>query len=442
MWKRLGIAIAVGTLFAASLGGAAVATTDVAPPTNPPPGVEDTFGEEDWQLSQEEIADFNVETDALVAYLTELGYDVTIQTGDDGVRYPIYEEDNEQIFEAVNAFYEQMFTDEVAAWSDDEKAAWNADIDAFIADLAAQGVEIAPGVYDVDWTEELDAALMEADGFFGGDDADWEFNDEDIAQMNAETDALVEHLKDLGFDVKVETDDAGFRYPNLGEEDEEMMAAIDAFYEARFAADVESWSDAEKAEWNADIDAMIADLDSQGITATKVEIAPGVYDIDWTDELDAALGENDGGFFDDDLGGEPSAQDVAEMNAETDALVEHLTGLGFDVQVETDEYGIRQPTLDDDPDSAVYEAINDYYQAMFTDEVAAWSDEEKAEWNASIDEMVAELEAEGATPEKVEIAPGVFDIDWTDELDGGFMDGPFNDLDFPEIGELLQEDAA
>jgi len=444
MWKRLGTAVAVGTLFAASLGGAAVATTDVAPPTEAPPGVEDTFGEEDWQISQEEIAEINAETDALVAYLTGLGYDVTVETGDDGVRYPVYEEDNEQIFEAINTFYEQRFIDEVAAWSDQEKAEWNADIDAFIAELAAQGitatrVEIAPGVYDVDWTEELDAALMEADGlFFGEDGADWELSDEDIADINAETDALVEHLKGLGFDVKVETDDEGFRYPIFGEEDEAMMAAINAFYEAQFAGEVASWSDAEKAEWNADIDAFIADLADQGITATRVEIAPGVYDIDWTDELDAALGESEDGFYGDEI----SAEEVAEINADNDALVDHLKSLGFDVEVETGEFGVRYPVLDDDPDSAVFEAINDYYESMFADEVASWSDEEKAEWNASVDEMVADLATQGVTADTVEIVPGVYDLDWTQELDEVLMGGSEDEFDFPEFDELLEEDAA
>jgi len=318
MWKRIGITVAVGTLFAATLGGAAVATTDVAPPTDAPSGVEDTFGE---------------------------------------------------------------------------------------------------------------------DGAFGEDD--WELSDEDIAEMNAETDGLVEYLSGLGFDVTVETDDEGFRYPNFGEEDDALMAAIDGYYQAQFTDEVASWSDAQKAEWNADIDAFIADLASQGITATKVEIISGLYDIDWTDELDAAFGESEDGFD-----GQPSAQEVAEINADTGALVDHLKSLGFDVKVETDEYGVRYPVLDDDLDSAVYEAINDYYEATFADEVASWSDEEKAEWNASIDELVADLATQGVTADTVEIAPGVYDVDWTEELEGELMGSSDDGFEFPEPPELLEEDAA
>ncbi len=49
---------------------------------------------------------------------------------------------------------------------------------------------------------------------------------------------------------------------------------------------------------------MIAELADQGVTATKVEIAPGVYDIDWTEDLDGALMELSGdGFGVIDIGG-------------------------------------------------------------------------------------------------------------------------------------------
>ncbi len=45
---------------------------------------------------------------------------------------------------------------------------------------------------------------MELDGFaFGDGDIDWELTAEDLAEMNADTDALVSHLESLGFDITV-----------------------------------------------------------------------------------------------------------------------------------------------------------------------------------------------------------------------------------------------
>ncbi len=113
---------------------------------------------------------------------------------------------------------------------------------------------------------------------------------------------------------------------------------------------------------------------------------------------------------------EPTAEELAEINAETEALAEHLRGLGFEVTVETDEFGFTYVDFESE-DEALFAAMDDFYRQLFADEIAGWSDEEKAEWNAEIDEWVAELAAEGITVETEEIAPGVYDIVWTEELE-------------------------
>ncbi len=105
---------------------------------------------------------------------------------------------------------------------------------------------------------------------------------------------------------------------------------------------------------------------------------------------------------------------VEEMNAETDALVEYLRGLGFTVDVERME--LRKPVFDEE-DEAIWEAIDAFYDEQFASEIAAWTNEEKAEWNAEIDEFVAWMAEEGITVETTEIAPGVYDIVWTEELE-------------------------
>ena len=279
------------------------------------------------------------------------------------------------------------------------------------------------GVADVEVTP-LEEGAFEDDDFFmdDGDFEDWEPTAEELAEINAETEALVEYLEGLGFEVSVATDELGFTYVDVDDStDEAIFEAMDDFYQQLFADEVASWSDAEKAEWNTGIDEFVAELAAEGIVVETEEIAPGVYDIVWTEELEEALIELEGDLFFMDDGDfedwEPTAEELAEINAETEALVEYLEGLGFEVSVATDELGFTYVDVDDSTDEAIFEAMDDFYQQLFADEVASWSDAEKAEWNTGIDEFVAELAAEGIVVETEEIAPGVYDIVWTEELE-------------------------
>ncbi len=135
---------------------------------------------------------------------------------------------------------------------------------------------------------------------------------------------------------------------------------------------------------------------------------------------------------------ELSPELAEELNAETDALVEHLRGLGFTVDVETIE--IRTPVFDEE-NQAIWEAIDDFYEAEFAAEVATWTDEEKAEWNAETDELVTDLAADGITVETAEIAPGVRDIVWTEDLEKALWEikddyKDYEDFDDEDLGEL------
>ncbi|MDJ0960976.1 MAG: hypothetical protein QNJ88_09975 [Acidimicrobiia bacterium] len=260
--------------------------------------------------------------------------------------------------------------------------------------------------------------FVESDEYDDGKFEDEELPAEFVEEMNAETDALVEYLRGLGFTVDVERIE--LRKPVFDEEDDAIWEAIDAFYAEQFASEIAAWTDEEKAEWNAEIDEFVAWMAEEGITVEITELAPGVYDIVWTEELDKALWELEENFEDEDFqkhdDEELTPELIEEINAETDALVEYLRGLGFTVDVETDENGIREPVFDDETE-AIWEAIDAFYAEQFAAEIAAWTDEEKAEWNAEIDEFVAWMAEEGITVETTEIAPGVYDIVWTEELE-------------------------
>ncbi len=388
----------------------------------------------DWEPSADEIAEINAEADALVLHLAALGFTVTVVTDELGVRYIDFDENtDEALFEAINDFHLEQWADEVAGWSDAEKAEWNAHIEEFVADLAARGIaaeteEIAPGVIDTVWTEELEMALMELEGgeffFEEGTEDDWEPSADEIAEINAEHDALVAHLDGLGFTVSVAADELGIRYLDFEAmgEDEALWMAVDDFYHQRFLEEIANWSDAEKAEWNAHIEEFVADLAARGIAAETEEIAPGVIDTVWTEELEMALMELEGENF--PLGEReceewmPGPEEIAEINAETDALVAHLEGLGYTVSVAADELGIRYLDFEAmGDDEALWTAVDDFYHQRFLEEIANWSDAEKAEWNAHIEEIVADLATNGITVETEVIAPGVYDIVWTEDVE-------------------------
>ncbi len=473
MLKRIGqMAAVVALLIGGAVGVSAAVSNDAAAEKTPDAAQAAPAPEVDGQLevsalggdavcgpsepSDEELAEINAETDALVEYLRDRDYEATVETDEYGVRYPVFDEDADGIFEALDEFYKAQFGEEVASWSEEEKEQWNADVDAMVADLAAEGItveteEIAPGVRDIVWTDEAGAAFFgpvdptgefdavlsgpndrtdefsvvvsgpidltgEFDAVFSGpidltgefsaafsgpinltgefsavvsgpfelsdeDLADgiddpfcgpFELPDEELAEINAETDALVEYLRDRGYDVTVETDESGVRYPVLDEDADGVFEALDEFFMARFREEVASWSDEEKAQWNADIDALVAELAAEGITVETEEIAPGVYDVVWTDEIGAFFGPDE--CWDEELSNELEApfcgpfelsdEELAEMNGETDALVEYLRDRGYDVTVETDEYGARHPVFDEDADG-IFEALDEFFMEQF-----------------------------------------------------------------------------
>ncbi len=271
------------------------------------------------------------------------------------------------------------------------------------------------------------------------EEGDWEPSAEEIAEINAETDALVAHLQGLGFSIQVEEDEFGIRYLEFeGDEATEkaLWEAVDAYDRQLFLDEIAGWSDDERAEWNAEIDELVAELAEEGVVVETEEIAPGVRDIVWTEQIEEALwgleshecdAHFDEYFYDDWA---PSEAEIAEINAETDALVAHLEGLGFTVVIEEDEFGVRYVEFDGDEatEKALWEAVDAYYEQLWLDEIAGWTDEERAEWNSEVNAFVAELAEEGIIVQTEEIAPGVIDIVWSDELERMLDEDDFEEV--------------
>ncbi len=68
-------------------------------------------------------------------------------------------------------------------------------------------------------------------------------------------------------------------------------------------------------------------------------------------------------------GWEPSAEELAELNKETDELVAHLAANGITVEVENDELGIRFPVFDENTDEATWELVDEFFAERYGDEL-------------------------------------------------------------------------
>lgn len=263
--------VAVAAL-SATLGGAAVSVTAAAQPApdepattveaSPPPESEPTpapapdaepesddtvmscdFGE----LSAEEIAEINSQTDALVEFLAEKGVTVEVETDEDGVRVPAFDEDTpDSTWELVDEFYGEMMDElglPVEELTPELIAEINADTDDLVKFLAEKGVTVEvetdeDGIRVPAFDENTPDSTWElVEEFYGDQDGDLgypmgELTPEVIAQVNDNTDALVEFLAENGVTVEVTTDEDGLRYPDFPEDTpDSTWDLIDEFYE-------------------------------------------------------------------------------------------------------------------------------------------------------------------------------------------------------------------
>ena len=93
-------------------------------------------------------------------------------------------------------------------------------------------------VLDADEMDDL-GELEELDGVMVDEIDSEELTDEDIAEINAETDAIVAYLADNGVTVDVETDEDGVRWPAIDDEDDATWELVDQYFEDTYGEDFE-----------------------------------------------------------------------------------------------------------------------------------------------------------------------------------------------------------
>ncbi len=159
--------------------------------------------------------------------------------------------------------------------------------------------------------------------------SDWEPTEEEIAEINAEVSKLTEALTKAGITFTLETDEYGLHYPEWDAADDDKAWAV---LEEVFG------------------DMLIEDIDFD--------------DADW-DEAD----------FD----WQPTADEVAAINAEIAKEVEALEAAGVTITMETDEYGISFPMWeegDEDAAMAVFDELYGSFEDLLDD-----ADFDDADWD-------------------------------------------------------------
>lgn len=206
--------------------------------------------------------------------------------------------------------------------------------------------------------EDLDEVVEEGDGEIV-DDCGAEPTAEDLAEWNAETDDLAAFLDERGLAYTIETDELGSRWVDYDYDDEAVSDAVDEFYAARYPMTEE-----EIAERNAEEDALAAYLDEQGVAYTADTDAYGVrlVEYDWEDEAVVTTVDE---FYAAEY--PLTADEVAELDAEADALAAAFDAAGIDYTVGTDAWGARFVEWDYE-DEAANEVSDGVYEQLFPED--------------------------------------------------------------------------
>ena len=188
-------------------------------------------------LPADVVASINEDEDALAAFLDERGITSTRETYTDGVRWVAWDEEDDAANTAVDQFYAEHYP-----LSPEDLAEATVKENALAAFLDQQGITYTrqpgpDGVNYVAWDEEDDAANTAVDQFYA---EHYPLSPEELAQMNAEEDALAAFLDQQGITYTRQPGPEGVNYVAWDEEDDAANTAVDQFYTSTIDACVVS----------------------------------------------------------------------------------------------------------------------------------------------------------------------------------------------------------
>lgn len=154
---------------------------------------------------------------------------------------------------------------------------------------------------------------------------------------------------------------------------------------------------------------------AQGSTGDDAAAPNGTAVVSEVIGEDCVIDLGDAEFMIDDW--EPTPEELADINAETDELVAHLAANGHTFDVETDQYGFRYPTIEDaDYTEELDNLINDFYTERYGDWEEAellegdWDDEEWADAELIDGDCIELDEFDGLDDSFVEALPGDHEV--------------------------------
>jgi hypothetical protein len=179
------------------------------------------------------------------------------------------------------------------------------------------------------WSEAFDLEDIDSEAIEIDDLGDYELTDEEIADINAEVDEMVAALEAAGVAVNVTSTEDGFKDIEIVDDSDETNDKVDAVFE-------ELWGD-------------------EG----DLEILEGDFDVDevFDAEFEACFDEGDFAF---DL----TPEDIGEINADSEELIEALEAAGVPVTSTTDEDGVIEFEIDSE-DASVLDAADEVFDDFY-----------------------------------------------------------------------------
>ncbi len=111
-WSRTRNRLAIGTALVTLPLGGIMASGALAEEPESPTAEADDIGEApepDWELSDEELAEMNEIEDGLAKRFDEKGIKYEVETDEDGLRFVIWDENDEAADEVADEYYEEYF---------------------------------------------------------------------------------------------------------------------------------------------------------------------------------------------------------------------------------------------------------------------------------------------------------------------------------------------
>ncbi|MCU1400012.1 MAG: hypothetical protein JWN62_3121 [Acidimicrobiales bacterium] len=187
------------------------------------------------------------------------------------------------------------------------------------------------------------------------DDTQW------IAESNAEQDQLAAYLDAHGIAYTIETDEGATpaetsHWVDVDYTDQAASDTVDDFYWSLYPT-----SQADIDAYNAETDSLVSYFQAHGVDVTVTTDRHGYRDAEWN--YDDANAESV--YEDYEWDQYPtSPEDIASMNADTEAENAYLVAHGFTATITTDKHGIETDVYDEN-DDAVWTALDDYWSTQY-----------------------------------------------------------------------------